>query len=176
MKTREQNRNNKLTEIERLDWFVERIQKRVAFGSLSERSGEKTSCPKNFVEINLHFALTSYCNTIGKWNNAFSILRFSLVGKRRVYVLIFHLLPDKTNNEHLQKSFFKVIRKSLHCVYHKDYFGSSRRWRVMRVLLYFCRLCCQCQLKPVHSDSRRTYERGWEQKRSVAKKLPDFQR
>ena len=41
MKTREQNRNNKLTEIERLDWFVERIQKRVAFGSLSERSGEK---------------------------------------------------------------------------------------------------------------------------------------
>ena len=33
MKTREQNRNNKRTEIERFDWFIERIQTRVAFGS-----------------------------------------------------------------------------------------------------------------------------------------------
>ena len=40
MKTREQNRNNKRTEIERFDWFIERIQTRVAFGWLSERSGE----------------------------------------------------------------------------------------------------------------------------------------
>ena len=49
MKTREQNRNNKLTEIERFDWFIERIQTRVAFGWLSERSGEKKgSCPRTF--------------------------------------------------------------------------------------------------------------------------------
>ena len=47
-KTREQNRNNKRTEIERFDWFVERIQTRVASGRLSERSGEKTSCPRTF--------------------------------------------------------------------------------------------------------------------------------
>jgi len=46
MKTREQNRNNKRTEIERFDWFIERIQTRLAFGWLSERSGEKTSRPK----------------------------------------------------------------------------------------------------------------------------------
>ena len=83
MKTREQNRNNKRTEIERFDWFVERIQTRVAFGWLSERSGEKTSCPKNFLEINLYFALTSYCNTIDKSNNAFSISRFLFGGKRK---------------------------------------------------------------------------------------------
>ena len=44
--TREQNRNNKRTEIERFDWFIERIQTRVAFGWLSENSGEKTSCPE----------------------------------------------------------------------------------------------------------------------------------
>ena len=31
----------------------------MAFGWLSERSGEKTSCPKNFLEINRYFALTS---------------------------------------------------------------------------------------------------------------------
>jgi len=41
-KTREQNRNNKQMEIERFDWFIERIQTRVAFGCLSERSGERT--------------------------------------------------------------------------------------------------------------------------------------
>ena len=76
MKTREQNRNNKQTEIERFDWFIERIQTRMAFGWLSKRSGEKTSCPKNSLEINRYFALTSYCNTIGQSNNAFSILGF----------------------------------------------------------------------------------------------------
>ena len=57
MKTREQNRNNKRTEIERFDWFIERIQTRVAF--------EKNFMPENFLEINRYFALTSYCNTIG---------------------------------------------------------------------------------------------------------------
>ena len=46
MKTREQNRNNKRMEIERFDWFIERIQTRVAFGWLSERSRKKTSCPR----------------------------------------------------------------------------------------------------------------------------------
>ena len=58
MKTSQQNRNNKRTEIERFDWFVERIQ-------TPERSAEKTSRPKNFLETNRYFALTSYCNTIG---------------------------------------------------------------------------------------------------------------
>ena len=45
MKTREQNINNKRKEIERFDWFIERLQTRVAFGWLSECSGEKTSFP-----------------------------------------------------------------------------------------------------------------------------------
>ena len=44
MKTGEQNRNNKQTEKERFDYrtdlIIERIQTRVAFGWLSERSGE----------------------------------------------------------------------------------------------------------------------------------------
>ena len=85
MKTDEQNRNNKRTEIKRFDWFIERTQTHLAFGWLSERSDGKTSCPKNFLEI----ALTSHCNTIGQSNNAFSILGFSLAGKRRVHFLIF---------------------------------------------------------------------------------------
>ena len=48
IKAREQNRNNKRTEIERFDWFIERIQTCVAFGWLSERSRKKTSCPRTF--------------------------------------------------------------------------------------------------------------------------------
>ena len=38
--------HNKRTEIERFDWFVERIQTRVAFDWLSERSDEEISCPR----------------------------------------------------------------------------------------------------------------------------------
>ena len=37
MKTQEQNRNNKWTEKERFDWFIEQIQMHVAFGWLSKR-------------------------------------------------------------------------------------------------------------------------------------------
>ena len=48
MKTPQQNGNNKRTEIEQFDWFIERIQTQVAFGWLSERSGEKNSCPRTF--------------------------------------------------------------------------------------------------------------------------------
>ena len=76
--------------------------------------GWKIFMPENFLDTNQHFALTSYCNTIGQSNNAFSILGFSLAGKRRGLVLIsFHSLADKTNTEHLPKPFFKGIRKSL---------------------------------------------------------------
>ena len=57
----------------------------MAFGWLNEASTEKTSCLKNFLEINRYFALTLNCNMIGQLNNAFSILGFSLVGKRRVH-------------------------------------------------------------------------------------------
>ena len=112
MKTREQNRNNKRTEIERFDWFIERRQTHLGFGWLSERSGKQTSCPKNFLEI----ALTSYCNTIGQSNNAFSILGFLWRENEESMFCSFHPLADKTNNKHLRKPFFKVIRKSLYLV------------------------------------------------------------
>ena len=114
MKTRKQNRNNKRTERERFEWFIERIQMhRVLVGWANARV-KKSSCPKNFLEIDRYFALTSYCNTIGQSNNAFSILGFSLAGKRRVHVFIFLSIGWQNNKEHLPKLFFKVIRKSLY--------------------------------------------------------------
>ena len=105
MKTREQNRNNKRTEIERFDWCIERIQTHLGFGWLSERSGKQTSCPKNFLEI----VLTSYCNTIGQSNNAFSILGF-FGGKTKspCFVLSIHWLIKQITNtygNHFSRSY-----------------------------------------------------------------------
>ena len=64
-KTREQNRNNKRTEIERFVWFIERMQTRVAFVLVKRTLGWKNFTPENFLEINQYFGLTSYFNTIG---------------------------------------------------------------------------------------------------------------
>ena len=89
MKTRERHSNNKRTEIERFDWFVERIQNARGFWLVKRTLGGKDFTFENFLEINRYFGLTSYCNTIGQSNNAFFILGFSLAGKRRVHVLIF---------------------------------------------------------------------------------------
>ena len=116
MKTREQNRKNKRTEIERFDWFIERIQTQVAFGCLIEHSGKKNFMPENFLEINRYFALTSYCNQLQHdWPiaNAFSILVFFWRENEKAMFWSFHPLADKTNNEQLLKPFFKVMRKSL---------------------------------------------------------------
>ena len=95
MKTREQNRNNKRTEIERFDWCIERIQTHLAFGWLSDCSGKQTSCLKNFLEI----ALTSYCKTIGQSNNAFSI--------KESMFFSFHPLADENKERTLTETIFQ---------------------------------------------------------------------
>ena len=74
----------------RVIWLVYRTDTNASGFWLVKRTlGRKNVMPENFLEINRYFAFTSYCNTIGQWNNAFSILGFSLAGKRRVHVLIF---------------------------------------------------------------------------------------
>ena len=88
MKTREQNRNNK--RVETTIWLVYRTDTNArGFWLVKRTLGWKTFIPENFLEINRHFALTSYCNTIGQSNYAYSILGFSLLGKRRSNVSIF---------------------------------------------------------------------------------------
>ena len=59
------------------------------FWLVKRTRGWKDFMPEELSRNQSNFALTSYCNTIGQSNNAFSILRFSLAGKRRVHVLIF---------------------------------------------------------------------------------------
>ena len=88
MKAREQNRNDKRTEIERFDWFIERIQTRVAFGWLSERLGEKTSSR----ELSRNQPILRFDVILQHdWpiEQCLLHIRVSLAGKRRGYVLIF---------------------------------------------------------------------------------------
>ena len=125
MKTREQNRNNKRTEIERFDWFIERIQTRVAFGWLSERSGEKTSCPRTFSK-SIDNSLWRYATT--RLANRTSLLHLRVLFGRKRKRPCFHPWADKTNNEHLPKPFFKVIRKLLYLPCKKIYYCRSTGW------------------------------------------------
>ena len=127
MKTCEQNRNNKQTEIERFVWFIERIQ----------TLGWKNFMPENFLEINRYFTLTSYCNTIGQSNNAFSLLGFSLAGKRRVHVSIFFIrwLIKQITNPYWNY-FSKSYENRSNCVHIHSAVGSmikeGCRWRIRK--------------------------------------------
>ena len=83
MKTREQNRNNKQTEIERSNWSIEPIQTRVAFGWLSECSREKLSRNQPVLRFDVilqHDWLIEQC---------LLHIRVFFAGKQRGHVLIF---------------------------------------------------------------------------------------
>ena len=98
---RTKTETDKRTEIEPFDWFIERIYTNArGFWLVKRTLGWKNVMPKNFLEINRYFVLTSYCNTIGQSNNTFSILGFSLAGKRRVQWLsvTFYFLSHESKN------------------------------------------------------------------------------
>ena len=110
-----QTKQKQQTDRNRAIWLVYRTDTNARGFWLVKRTVRwKNFMPENFLEINWYFAFMSYCNTIGQLNNAFYILGFSLAEKQRGHVLTFHPLADKTNNKHLPKPFFKVIRKSLY--------------------------------------------------------------
>ena len=96
-------------------WLVYRTDTNARGYCLVKRTlGWKNFMPENFLEINRYFALTSYCNTIGQSNNAFSILGFSLAGKRIGHVLIVSSIGWQNKKRTLPKPFFMVTRKSLY--------------------------------------------------------------
>ena len=83
-KTRQQNRNNKRTEIGRFDWFIERIQTRVVFGWLSEHAGVEKLHAR---ELSRNQLILRF-DVILQHDWLISILGLSLAGKRRGHVLI----------------------------------------------------------------------------------------
>ena len=108
------NGNNKQAEIERFDWFIVRIQTRVASGWLSERSSERTSCPRTFqksTDTSLwHHTATRLANrTIPS-----PYYGFLWRENEEAMFWSFHSLADKQiTKTYKVKPFFKVIRKSL---------------------------------------------------------------
>ena len=97
--------------LNRAIWLVYRTDTNaLGFWLIKRTQGWKYSMPEIFLEINRYFALTLYCNTIGQTNNAFSILGFLWRENEEAMFWYFHPLADKTNNEHLPKPFFKVIK------------------------------------------------------------------
>ena len=101
-------------EIERFDWFIKWTQTRVAFGWLDEHSGEKTFKPRNVLEINPYFALTSCCNTIDQSNNAFLIFNrvfFCRKMKSPRFDLFIHWLIKQMTNTY--RNYFSRSYKNL---------------------------------------------------------------
>ena len=100
MKTREQNRNNKRTEIERFDWFIKRIQTRVAFSWSSERPGEKTSCPIELARNQLILRFDVILQHVWPIDQCFLNTRIFFGGKTKSscsYPIIYWLIKQITN-------------------------------------------------------------------------------
>ena len=116
----ERTKQKQQTNGNRAIWLViERIQTRMAFGWWSERSR------------NRYFALTSYCNTIGQSNNAFSVSGLSTA----------HVFGDGNNSsdkkpqdqclkcDHVliwEESKKYILWKSLHTENNKANYGCSK--------------------------------------------------
>ena len=121
-------------EIERFDWFIERIQTGVDFGWLNERSGEKTSSrelSKNQEILRFDVILQH------DWPIEQCLLHIRIFFGGKTKRPCF----DKTNNEHLPKPFFKVIRKSLYLqIPLCDFFGMWPRilMSTFELSLFFC--------------------------------------
>ena len=85
-----QTKQKQQTNRNRAIWLVYQTDTNArGFWLVKRTLGWKNFMPENFLEINRYFALTSYCNTTGQLNDAFSTWGFSLAGKRGVHVLIF---------------------------------------------------------------------------------------
>ena len=85
------------------------------WNTLSERSGEKTSCQRTFYNQSI---LSFDVILQHDWPIEQCLLHIGVFhgGNEEAMFWSFHPLADKTNNEHLPKPFFKVIRKSLYLV------------------------------------------------------------
>ena len=115
MKTRERNRNNKRKDLERFDWFVERLQMRVDFGWFIERSGRKNSkliipylfllqkpILQNFLfEVFRNYNATPFHN----FRHAFCVTQ--MVRKRRHNSLVCHFLILQC--DHFSWHFFRDL-------------------------------------------------------------------
>ena len=142
MKTREQNRNNKRTEIERFDWFIKRIQTRVAFSWSSKRSGEKTSCPIELARNQLILRFDVILQHVWPIDQCFLNTRIFFGGKTKSscsYPIIHWLIKQITNT-------------------HRNHFSRSHKNRSNAfVFLFFSINPCRCW----SGDWQRSKKSAW---------------
>ena len=80
-------------------WLVYRTDTNAHVFWLVKRTlGWKIFMLENFLEINRYLALTSYCNTIGQSNNAFSSVFFGGKTKSPCFDLFIHWLIKQITN------------------------------------------------------------------------------
>ena len=95
MKTYEQNRNNKRTQTERFDWFIERIQTRVALFWLSEARAKKFHA-RELSRSQLMLRIDLILQHDWPIEQCLLHIRVSLAGKRKVHVFIHWLVKQIT--------------------------------------------------------------------------------
>ena len=113
LKTREQNRKNKRTEIQRFDWFIERIQTHMAFGWLANARVKKLHARElSRSQSMLHFDVILQHD----WpiEQCLLYIRTFFGGKTKspCFDLFIHWLIKQITNTY-GNHYFKVIRKSL---------------------------------------------------------------
>ena len=108
MKTREQNRNNKRTEIERFDWLSNGYQRAwLLVGEANAQEIDTSLWRHTATRLANQTMPSPYQGFLWRENEESMFWSF-------------HPLSDKTSNEHFTKPCFKVMRKSLW-----DYLGDD---------------------------------------------------
>ena len=118
---RANNRNNKQTEIERFDWFVEQIQTCMGFGWISEPSAEKSSCPKiaPFPIRHCSFLHPYYTGDHCHGKDVDTKKVFFMIKRKVLFrsMIRFLFLTDKRTLE--------TLPNSKYCSYSKDFFHNN---------------------------------------------------
>ena len=118
---RANNRNNKQTEIERFDWFVEQIQTCMGFGWISEPSAEKSSCPKiaPFPIRHCSFLHPYYTGHHCHGKDVDTKKVFFMIRRKVLFwsMIRFLFLTDKRTLE--------TLPNSKYCSYSKDFFHNN---------------------------------------------------
>ena len=114
MKTHEQNTTNGNRVIWLLYWMDTNA---CGFWLVKWTLGWKNFMPENSLEISQYFALTSYCNTIGQLNNAFSILGFAFgwQNEESMFLSFIHWLIKQMTNSY-QNHFSRSYENHSNCL------------------------------------------------------------
>ena len=128
-----QTKQKQQTNRNRAVWLVYRTDRNaLGFWLVKRTLGWKNFMPENILEINRYFALTSYCDTFGQSNNAFSILGVFFGEKTKrpcFHLIIYWLIKQITNTYRNHFSGHTKIALKLSYVPRNLHSCWSREWK-----------------------------------------------